>query len=57
MRTWLAPESRAFVPTIMFLQVLPCNVGEPDCLQSNPLIFCDSQRHRKILQFAPVIVA
>ena len=57
MPTWLAPESRVFVPTIMFLQVLSCDVGEPDCSQGNPLVFRDSQRRRKILHLAPVIVA
>ena len=57
MPTWLAPESRVFVPTIMFLHVLPCSRAEPDSLRDNPLVFRDSQRRRKVRQFAPVIVA
>ena len=57
MPTWLAPESRVFVPTIMFLQVLSCCVGEPVCFQGKPLVFRDSRRPREIPQLAPVIAA
>ena len=56
-KTGLVPHFCTCSLLAMFLLVLPCSVGEPDCLQGNPLVFRDSHRRRKIPQLAPVIVA
>ena len=55
--SWLPRESAAACLSDVFLLFLPCSVGEPDCLQGNPLVFRNSQQRRLIPQPAPVIVA